>query len=164
MTDAQQGSVTGRAFAVLALSGLIILAALAAAASQPIYNEQAEARREIAAAISRASKTDRNVALVFGANWCPDCHALDAQMHKPELARLIAQDFVVVKIDVGRFDKNLDIAKKYGVPISEGIPAIAVLGPHGKLLYAQSHGQFANARAMPYQDFAEFFRKWAPKR
>jgi hypothetical protein len=85
-------------------------------------------------------------------------------MHKPELARLIAHDFVVVKVDVGRYDKNLDIAEKYGVPISKGIPAIAVLDAHGKLIYAQSQGQFANARAMPYQDFTEFFRKWKPKR
>jgi thiol-disulfide isomerase/thioredoxin len=25
------------------------------------------------------------VVLVFGANWCGDCRALDAQMHKVEL-------------------------------------------------------------------------------
>lgn len=85
-------------------------------------------------------------------------------MHKPELARLIAQDFVVVKVDVGRYDKNLDLAEKYGVPINKGIPALSVLDSHGKLLYAQSQGQFANSRAIPYQDFAEFFRKWAPNR
>ncbi|MCL5004896.1 MAG: hypothetical protein M1404_00025 [Acidobacteria bacterium] len=85
-------------------------------------------------------------------------------MHTPELARLIARDFVVVKIDVGVFNKNLDVGKEYGVPISKGIPAMAVLDPHGKLLYAQSQGQFANARQMPYQDFREFFEKWKPKR
>lgn len=85
-------------------------------------------------------------------------------MHKPELANLIARDFVVVTIDVGHFDKNLDIGEKYGVPINKGIPAIAMLDSHGKLLYAQSHGQFANARAMPYRDIAEFFEKWKAKR
>ena len=84
-------------------------------------------------------------------------------MHKPELARLLARDFVVVMIDVGRYDKNLDIAQEYGVPISKGIPAMSVLDSHGKLLYAQSQGQFANARAMPYQDFTVFFEKWKPK-
>jgi len=85
-------------------------------------------------------------------------------MRKPELARVIARDFVVVKVDVGRYDKNLDLAAKYGVPMSEGIPGISVLDPHGKLIYAQSQGQFANARAMPYRDFADFFHKWEPKR
>jgi hypothetical protein len=85
-------------------------------------------------------------------------------MHKPDLARLIAHDFVVVKVDVGRYDKNLDVAAKYDVPINKGIPALAVLDPHGKLLYAQNQGQFANARAMSYRDFTEFFRKWKPRR
>ena len=85
-------------------------------------------------------------------------------MHKPDLVRLLSRDFVVVLIDVGRFDKNLDVGREYGVPISKGIPALAVLDPHGKLLYAQSQGQFANARAMPYQDFTVFFEKWKPKR
>ena len=162
--DASQRIVTSRVIAVLAVCGLLMGAVLARAASQPVYDEHADARQDIAAAIARASKTGRNVVLIFGANWCPDCHSLDAQMHKPELAGLISRDFVVVDIDVGRFDKNLDVGEKYGVPIRKGIPAIAVLDPRGKLLYAQSQGQFANARAMPYRDFAAFFEKWKPKR
>ena len=161
---AEQRKAANRALAMLAFCGLTIGVIRARAASQQIYDTRADARQDIAAAISRASKTGRNIVLVFGANWCPDCHALEAQMHRPDLARLIARDFVVVNIDVGRFDKNLDVGGKYGVPIRKGIPAIAVLDPHGKLLYAQSQGQFANARAMPYDDFAEFFKKWTPKR
>lgn len=149
---------------LLAACGLAMSAAQAIAESQTIFDEQANAPRDIAAAVAKASRTGRNVVLIFGANWCPDCHALDAQMHPPALARLIAKDFVVVRIDVGRFDKNLDVGKAYGVPISKGIPAIAVLNSHGKLLYAQSQGQFANARAMPYRDFSEFFEKWKPRR
>ncbi|HET7099779.1 MAG TPA: thioredoxin family protein [Terriglobia bacterium] len=156
--------MTNRVLGLLALCGLMIGAAQARAATQQIYDTQADAHRDIAAAIAQASKTGRNVVLVFGANWCPDCHALDAQMHRPELARLVARDFVVVKVDLGRYDKNLDVAAKYDVPVNKGIPALAVLDPHGKLLYSQSQGQFANARAMPYRDFAEFFRKWTPKR
>ena len=162
--DTRQRNLIKNTMLFLAICGLAMGAKVAKAASQPIYNEHADARRDIAAALAKAEKTGRNVVLIFGANWCPDCHALDAQMHKPDLARLIARDFVVVKIDVGRFDKNLDLGEKYGVPIRKGIPAIAVLDPHGKLLYAQSQGQFANARLMPYRDFNEFFEKWKPKR
>ncbi|HKT11096.1 MAG TPA: thioredoxin family protein [Terriglobia bacterium] len=161
---AEQRKATNRALAMLAFCAVTIGVIRARAASQQIYDTQADARQDIAAAISRASKTGRNIVLVFGANWCPDCHALDAQMHRPDLARLIARDFVVVNIDVGRFDKNLDVGEKYGVPIRKGIPAIAVLDPRGKLLYSQNQGQFENARAMSYQDFVEFFSKWEPKR
>ncbi len=69
MTYAAHRFVTIRAVAALAVCGLTMAAALATAASQPIYNEQADARRDIASAVSEASKTSRNVVLIFGANW-----------------------------------------------------------------------------------------------
>lgn len=134
------------------------------AATRPIYNEDANAGKILKAGIARASRTGKNVALIFGANWCSDCHALDEQMHKAKLARIIQRHFVVVKINVGRFDKNVEFAAKYGVPIKQGIPAIAILDPHGKLLYAQDQGQFANAGKMEYEPFVDFFEKWEPKK
>ena len=142
----------------------VLVPMMATAASRPIYDENANPQQQIAAALTTAAKTGKNILLIFGANWCPDCHALDAHMHKPDLAKLIEKNYVVVKISVGRFDKNLEVGEKYGVPIRRGIPAIAVLDAHGKLLYAQSHGQFANAAQMPYQDFKAFFEKWKPGR
>ncbi len=153
-----------RAIVRLATCLLILAPITAVAASQSIYDPNANAPREITTALATAAKSGKNIVLIFGANWCPDCRALDAQMHQPGLAELIAKNYVVVKIDVGRFDKNLEVGRKYGVPIRRGIPALAVLGPHGKLLFAQSQGQFANARGMPSQDFKAFFEKWKPKR
>ena len=70
---------------------------------------------------------------------------------------------MIVNIDTGRGDKNLDMAEKYGVPLKKGIPALAVLDPHGKLLYAQDQGQFADARHMSYESIMAFFEKWKPK-
>lgn len=58
-----------RALLFLITCGLALSASVAKAVSQPIYNEHANARQEIAAAISQASKTGRNVVLIFGANW-----------------------------------------------------------------------------------------------
>src|ERR1039458_5048000 len=95
--------------------------------SATIYNEQADAHHDVAAAISTAQGSNRNIVLIFGANWCGDCHALHEQMHKPELASIIEKNFVVVEIDLGRWDKNLELAEKYHVPIKRGIPALAVL-------------------------------------
>lgn len=84
-------------------------------------------------------------------------------MHQPELAARIDQHFFVVKIDVGRFDKNLDVGSRYHIPIQKGIPAAAVLDPEGKLLYAQDQGQFADARTMGYAAIKAFFEQWKPK-
>jgi thioredoxin 1 len=146
---------------------LAAAAGLAKAASEPIYDEKADARQQIATAVANAARTNspskNNILLVFGANWCADCRALDAHMGKPELASIIERSFVVVKVDVGRMDKNLDLAEKYGVPVKRGIPALAVLDSRGRLLYAQDQGQFADARHMTYESFKAFFEKWKPR-
>ena len=143
---------------------LFLLAGVTFAAEQPPYDETADAHQQIAAAIAEASKAQKNIVLVFGANWCGDCRALNEQMHKDELATLIAANYEVVKIDVGRFNKNQDIGEKYHVPLRHGIPALAVLDSGGNLLYAMDQGQFSNARSMSYESIRDFFVKWEPKR
>lgn len=133
-------------------------------AGADIYDEKADAHRDIAAAISNAEGSQKNVVLIFGANWCPDCHALDEQMHKPALASILEKGFVIVKVDLGREDKNLDVAKQYHVPIEHGIPALAVLNSRGNILYAMDQGQFADARHMSYESIKAFFERWTPSR
>ena len=144
---------------------ILFLLVLGCAGKEPaasIYDEKADAHHDIAAAIANAGESKRNIVLIFGANWCPDCHALHAQMHKPELAAIIEKNFIVVEIDTGRGDKNLDLAEQYHVPL-KGIPALAVLDSRGKLLYAMDQGQFADARQMSYESIKAFFGQWKPK-
>ena len=148
---------------VLILAAAVALTGLARAASNVVYDEKADAPKQVSAAIAKALRSGKHIVLVFGANWCPDCHALDAQMHKPELAAIIEKNFVVVKVDVGRMDKNLELAQKYGVLLRRGIPAMAVLDPQGKLLFAQDQGQFADARHMNPESIRAFFEQWKPK-
>ncbi len=152
------------AFKILTLLALWgVATAFARVAGESIYDEKADARKQIAESIKQASKEHKNILLDFGANWCGDCHALENQMRKPELAELIRGNYVVVNVDVGRFDKNLDIAEKYGVPLKKGIPALAVLDRQGKLLYVQDQGQFEDARHLSYEDIKAFFEQWKPK-
>lgn len=148
------------------LLGLVVCltVALAQAAAGEIFDDHANARQQIAAAITEASRSHKNIVLDFGANWCPDCHALDAQMHRGELGAIIQRSFVVVPISVGRWNINLDLAREYGVPLSKGIPALAILDSHGKLLYSMKQGQFSDASSMNPSSFVAFFKKWEPKK
>ena len=149
---------------VLVLAAAVALTGLARAASETIYDEKADAPKQVTAALAEAARRGKQIVLVFGANWCPDCQALDAQMHKPELAAIVEKNFLVVKIDVGGLDKNLELAQKYGVPLRRGIPALAVLDPQGKLLFAQNHGQFADARHLSFESIKAFFAQWKLRR
>lgn len=113
-----------------------------------VYNEQADARADLNQALAQANAQQRNVLVVFGANWCGDCMALDRKFSGGTLAAPVAKRFVVLKVNVGRFDRNTDLAAQMGVPLKKGIPAVAVLGRDGQVLSATSGGELADARNM----------------
>ncbi len=100
----------------------------------PVYDEYANASRDIAAAVVQATAANKRVLLVFGANWCADCRAFNSELDMPDLGSLVAERFVVVKIDVALFKKNTDVAAKYSVPIRRGIPAVGVMAPDGAIV------------------------------
>lgn len=133
-----------------------------AANQKQIYSERANAHAEIKEVLAKASVEHKRVIVVFGANWCYDCHVLDEAFHRPELARIIAANYEVVHVDIGKGNKNQDLMKKYDVPLKRGIPGLAVLGPDGKLIYSQKNGEFENARALSPDDFRAFLNKWKP--
>lgn len=127
-----------------------------------IYDPSVDANAEIAEALKAAAPEHRRVLLVFGGNWCFDCHVLDTAFHSPEIAPTLNKSFVVAHIDIGQMDKNLDVAKKYDIPLERGVPAIAVLDSDGKLLFSQKSGEFEAARSMAPEDILAFLHKWQP--
>jgi ketosteroid isomerase-like protein len=127
-----------------------------------IYVPGLNAHAEIAQALKSAAQQHKRVLVVFGANWCYDCHVLDLAFHRPDVAAVLKPNFEVVHVDVGQYDKNLDILQQYQVPAAKGIPAIAVLASDGKLLYSQKGGEFEKTRILGPEDVIAFLNKWKP--
>jgi protein disulfide-isomerase len=144
----------------LTVALLLAAASLAHAATGP-YDEAADAHAAVRSALAAASQSNTPVLVVFGANWCPDCRVLDMAMHSGSSAPLMQKNFRVVKVDVGRFDRNVDLAEAYGVPLKKGIPAVAVLSPQGKVVYATKSGELADAREMGEDGIYRFFSRVA---
>ena len=138
-------------------TALCLLLGTAFAASMP-YNEAADAKADVRAALAEAQRAKKPVLVIFGANWCEDCRALDASLKTSKNAELMASHFVVVKVDVGRFDRNLDISSVYGEPTKKGIPAAVVLSPGNDVLYATRAGELSNARRMSDTGVYDFFQ------
>ena len=132
------------------------------AEKKDLYPADADAPKEIEEALQAAAKSHKRVMLVFGGNWCYDCHVLDAAFHLPEIAPTLNRNYVVVHVDVGEYNKNLDIAKKYEVPLERGVPAAAILDGTGKLLVSQKNQEFEKARSMAPEDILAFLNKWKP--
>jgi len=128
-----------------------------------IYPADANARAEIKEAEEEAAKEHKRVLLVFGANWCYDCHVLDLAFHRPDFASVMA-GYRVVHVDIGPDGKkNADLAKQFQVPLDKGVPALAVADSEGKVLVSQKNGEFENARAMTPEALLEFLNKWKPE-
>ena len=125
-----------------------------------LYRADANATQDIRRALATAGKQHKNVLLDFGGNWCIDCHVLENAFHQPRIAPLLNGNYIVVHVDVGKYDKNLDLAKKYHVNLEKGVPSLAVLDAMGKVLYAT--GDFERARMMSEDDVIQFLDKWRP--
>lgn len=144
------------------VAALVFMVAGSAALAQNrvIYPDPAQAQADVAHAIQTATREHKRIILDFGGNWCPDCHVLYIYLHQSPNAEIVRQHFVVVSINVGRFDKNVKLAEKYKIPLKKGVPALAVLDSHGRLLYSQKNGQFEAMRSMNPQSVTTFLNQW----
>jgi thioredoxin 1 len=144
-----------------ALASFIIAAGSPAPAAQPdIYPPPEQASADIAAALKSAAASHKRVILDFGGNWCTDCHVLDLYFHDATNSPLLAANYILVHVNIGRRDANLDIAARYQVPLTKGVPAIAVLNAKGKLLYSQKSGEFEAMRHMQAEAVTDFLIRW----
>ncbi len=145
-------------------AGAVVLGAGALAAQQPlphahIYPEVAAAQADIAAAVQTARREHKRVLLDFGGDWCGDCQVLNVYFHQPDNLPLLEKNFVLVDVNVGRIDQNLEVGARYGVDLKKGVPALAVLNDKGVSLYGQS-GQFSDMRHMESSSVHDFLEKW----
>ena len=125
-----------------------------------IYSDTANPTADIAAGLAQAKREHKRVILDFGGDWCGDCQVLDIYFHQAPNAELLENGFVLVHVWIGHMDANLDVARKYGVPITKGVPALAVLDSDGKVVHSQATGEFADMRHMELASVTEFLKKW----
>jgi protein disulfide-isomerase len=131
----------------------------------PNYEDPAEVLAGIKAARAQAAQEGKRVAVVFGADWCPDCYAFESSLKHRLVAPIVQPSYVIVKVSVGNRNRNLELMEGYGMAVENGIPAVAVLEPDGSLVAAQRQGEFRNASSLlSVAEIVSFFHRWAPAR
>lgn len=129
-----------------------------------LYPATADAKKEIDDAVKHAATDHKRVLLLFGANWCYDCHVLDRGLREGTAGKIMKDSFLLVHVDIGEANKNLDVAKKYKIPLEKGVPAVAVVNGKGELLYSSGDGEFEAARVMMKKELVAFLERWKPNR
>lgn len=128
--------------------------------SRQIYPPVSASPANVNAAIAEAKRTHRRVIVDFGGDWCGDCQVLNIYFHQSPNADLLEKNFVLVDVNIGHIDQNLEIGEQYGVVLRKGVPALAVLDGDGKVVYAQKNGEFEDMRNMKPTDVTNFLNKW----
>jgi thiol-disulfide isomerase/thioredoxin len=141
--------------------GLTSLTQLATPLPYP-YDPAADAEAQVAAARTRARHTGKLLLIDLGGNWCPDCRLLAAVMALPKVKAFVDAHYVVVTVDVGRMDRNLQIPARYGVRDLEGVPSLLIVDPKGRLLDEGHVAALADARSMTPQALADWLAQWTP--
>jgi thioredoxin 1 len=132
-------------------SKILIIALLALSVSleysMDVYKNTNDPQLNINKALEQAINNGKDVLLIFGADWCPDCQNME-NIITNKIDTFINTDFIVVHIDIGKFNKNIDLMKSFGLNPKKGIPALVIIDPqkNNKIVYA--NGEFENARNM----------------
>ena len=163
----------------LSLSLIVLLLCLgSAAAQQPVvvadeplkpatgktdlYPAGVDAKQKIETSLKTAAAENKRVILIFGGNWCYDCHVLDQALHEGDAAKIIKESFLLVHVDIGEGDKNLDLIKKYETTLGFGVPTVVIIDPEGRVVYSSTKGEFEAARRMMKRDLVAFLNQWKP--
>ena len=165
------------ALAALALGMLLLTPAAISAAAPKVaiaslaqlptplpypYNTEANAEAELAAAKATAKAHHKLLLIDLGGNWCPDCRLLAAVMDQPEVAAFVRAHYEVVSIDIGRYNRNMQIPARYGLPKLEGVPTLLVVDAQGRLVDAGHVSALHDARSMTPQALADWLAQWTP--
>jgi thiol-disulfide isomerase/thioredoxin len=96
----------------------------------------------------------------FGGNWCPDCRVLGSVLALEPVRRFVDDRYVVVAVDVGRFSKNLDIPRRFGIEL-KGVPTVLVLDGDGRLLNGGHTLDLGDAGEMTPQAIVDWLARWS---
>jgi thiol-disulfide isomerase/thioredoxin len=124
------------------------------------YDEKADAEADVVAALKRARKAHKLTLIDFGGNWCADCRIFAGVIEQPDVKPWVDKHYEVVTVNVGRYDKNMQIPARYGVDKLKGVPSFLVVDAKGKLVNDGAFFALTDARHMTPQSIVDWLAQW----
>jgi thiol-disulfide isomerase/thioredoxin len=127
------------------------------------YDEAGVGLAAVEKARARAKASGKLLLIDLGGNWCLDCRILAGTVELPELKGWVKRHYELVTVDVGRFDKNLEVPAHYGIRDRlKGVPSLLVVDPKSdRLINAGDTAALSDARSMNPQGLADYLAHWA---
>ena len=107
---------------------------------------------------ARAAASGKMLMVTFGANWCPDCLALERNLRAPETREYAGRNFEMVNIDVGDSAKNARVERDLDVAVNS-IPLAMFYSSDGKPICDTQRGELKPSRHYTSREILGFLRE-----
>lgn len=142
---------------------LFSLQNMAFSQKKDIYNPEADAKADIAAAVKLAKQSNKHVLVQVGGNWCVWCHRLhDFIEADKSLDSLMKANYVVVHVNYDSQHHNDAVMKQLDYPQRFGFPVLVILDGKGKRLHTQDSALLEKEVVFYNADHLKsFFTNWS---
>ncbi len=153
----------------MALAGALLALAPAAWSADPDVTrypatsgyEQIDA--SLAEAREAAAESGKLLMVVMGADWCHDSRAFIDYLDDPAFASLIAERYVVERVNVGFYEYVRGVVDHWDVPIIYGTPTVLVIEPDSNtVLNRDSLSYWRNADSLGVEKTVPYFDRYHP--
>lgn len=123
------------------------------------YNGEEYSAEQINDFLDETLQQSKQPILIFGGNWCPDCRILDGTLQLPTIKKFMNKNYNIMHIDVGRYDKNMELMSFFEIDKEKGVPRVLVFDNKKNLLNSSSTREWTTARERNFQDIFDYFQK-----
>ena len=129
-----------------------------------LYNPNADAAKDIAAAVKKAKAEHKFVMIQAGGNWCSWCLLFNKTVQEDkQLDSVLNANFVVYHLNYSPENLNRDEFAKLGYPQRFGFPVIMILDSKGNRIHTQQTDYLEQGKGYNKETVLEFFQNWSPK-
>lgn len=130
-----------------------------------LYNPNANASQEVAAAIIKAKAQGKFVLIQAGGNWCSWCIEF-ARFTKEDIKidSVIKASFIVYHLNYNKENENKAMFAKLGYPQRFGFPVFIVLNAKGQRIHTQASEYLEDGKkSYSQQKVQSFLEMWSPR-
>lgn len=125
-----------------------------------IYDDQRSPFEDAIDALALAKKTNRQVLIEIGGNWCSWCHKMDAFLiDNPDVYQALHSNYVLLKVNVSDSNENEDFMN--ALPPVLGYPHMYVSNADGKMLLSKDTAELLVGDNYSKANWLEFINKWS---
>ena len=122
------------------------------------YNGEIYSENDIERFLDSSINKSKQPIIIFGGNWCPDCRILEGTLQLPTIKKYMIEHYEIMHVDVGRYDKNMNLISYFKIPKEEGVPRVLVFDTNKNILNMESTKEWTTARDRKQQEIFNYFQ------